>query len=574
MLFNIEVNNREIQATKGETILNALRRNGIKVPTLCNMHEFTPTGACRMCIVEVEGKDHLIPSCSHPVEEWMKIKTHSPRVLKARKTIVELLLSNHPDDCLYCERNGNCELQRLAEDLNIRERRIPGSKSKHKIDKSGISVIRDPAKCILCGRCVRICEERQAATTLGFTKRGSDLLIATAMNKPLNFSNCINCGQCIMYCPTGALTEKIEYADLDRVLADDKRITIAHYSSTISASLAEEFRLKNGTDTNGIINAALRKIGFDKVFETSFAADMLIIEQAEEFIKRFEKGENLPLITSCCPAWVKFAEQSYPEFLNNLSTVKSPQQIMGSAIRNYFNPEGGKKTEDIFSVSIMPCTAKKYEAQKVEMTRKGLPDIDTVLTVREFVRLIKLHGIDMDHLEPEPADEPMGTMSSAGKLFGVSGGALEALMRTVFYRLSGKELESFRMNKLRSSRGVKEMTLKIGKKEIHIAAVSGMVAAANLLEAVKSGKKTCHIIEIMACPGGCINGGGQPIHYEETNIKNRARALYDFDNRDLIKVAHKNPQIIRAYEEYYEKPGSDRCLQELHTFFTEKEVLL
>jgi iron-only hydrogenase group A len=574
MLFNIEVNNREIQSSKGETILNALRRNGIKVPTLCNMKEFTPTGACRMCIVEVEGKDHLIPSCSHPVEEWMKIKTHSPRVLKARKTIVELLLSNHPDDCLYCERNGNCELQKLAEDLNVRERRIPGSKSKHKIDKSGISVIRDPAKCILCGRCVRICEERQAATTLGFTKRGSDLLIATAMNKPLNFSNCINCGQCIMYCPTGALTEKIEYADLDRILDDKKKTTVAHYSSTISASIAEEFSLKNGSDTNGIINAALRKIGFDKVFETSFAADMLIIEQAEEFLKRYEKGENLPLITSCCPAWVKFAEQSYPELLDKLSTVKSPQQIMGSAIRSYFTSESEVKAEDIFSVSIMPCTAKKYEAQKVEMTRKGLPDIDTVLTVREFVRLIKLHGIDMDHLEPEPADEPMGTMSSAGKLFGASGGALEALMRTVYYRLSGKELESFRMNKLRSSRGLKEMTLRFGKKEIHIAAVSGMVAAMNLLEAIKSGKKSYHVIEIMACPGGCVNGGGQPVHHEEANIKNRAKALYDFDNRDMIKVAHKNPQVLRAYDKYYEKPGSAKCLQELHTRFSVKEVLL
>lgn len=571
MVFNIQVNNQEIQANKGETVLTALRRNGIRVPTLCNMKDFTPTGACRMCIVEVEGKENLIPSCSYPVEEWMKIKTHSPRVLKARKTIVELLLSNHPDDCLYCERNGNCELQKHAEDLNIRERRIPGSKSKHKIDKSGLSVIRDPAKCILCGRCVRICEEKQAATTLGFTRRGSDLIIATSMDKPLNFSNCINCGQCVMYCPTGALTEKTEYADLDRIIADPEKIKVVQYSPTIAASVAEEFGLKNGTDVNGIINAALRKIGFDKIFETSFAADMQIIEQSEEFIRRMDKGENLPLITSCCPSWVKFAEQNFPDFLPKLSNVRSPQQIMGSAIRNYYPFISDDDPERIFSVSIMPCTAKKYEAQKVEMTKKGIPDIDRVLTIREFVRLIKLHGIDMDHLDPEPADEPMGAKSSAGKLVGASGGSLEALLRTVYYKMSGKNLESMRMNKLRSSRGLKEMSVKIGRKELKVAAVSGMAAAVNLLESLRSAKKHYDIIEVMACQGGCVNGGGQPIRHEEISTKTRAKALYDMDNNEIIKVAHKNPQILQAYEKYYEEPGSEKCIRELHTVYTSKE---
>ena len=548
MIFNIEVNNREIQAHKGETILTALRRNGIRVPTLCNMKDYTPTGACRMCIVEVEGKENLIPSCSYPVEEWMKIKTHSPRVLKARKTIVELLLSNHPDDCLYCERSGNCELQKLAEDLNIRERRIPGSKSRYKIDNSGLSVFRDPAKCILCGRCVRICEERQAATTLGFTKRGSDLIIATTMDKPLNFSNCINCGQCIMVCPTGALTEKIEYADLDTVLADASKITIAHYSATIAASVAEEFNLRNGIDVNGIINAALRKIGFDRVFETSFGADLLVMEQAEEFIQRYEKGERLPLITSSCPSWVKFAEQYYPELIPNLSMVKSPQQIIGSAIRNYYTAISGMNSGDIFSVSIMPCVAKKYEAQRVEMSCKGSPDIDRVLTVRELIRLIRLHGIDMDHLEPEAADEPMGALTSAGKLFGVSGGNLEALLRTVIFRLSGKEYESYRLPKLRSQRNVKEMSLKIGKGEFNIVAVSGMAAALNLLESIKSGKKNYDIVEIMACQGGCVNGGGQPIRQEENLLKARSRALYEF-------------------VDFYEHPGSAKCKNELYASF-------
>ncbi|MBE0652794.1 MAG: iron hydrogenase small subunit, partial [Bacteroidales bacterium] len=342
---------------------------------------------------------------------------------------------------------------------------------------------------------------------------------------------------------------------------------------TISASVAEEFSLKSGIDIAGIINAALRKIGFDHVFETVFGADMLVIEQAKEFIDRFEKGEKLPLLTSCCPAWIKFAEDRYPDLFPHLSVVKSPQQIMGSAIRNFVPAITGIQPETIFSVSIMPCTAKKYEAQKVEMSQKGVPDIDRVLTVRELVRLIRLHGIDMDHLEPEPADEPMGAMSSAGKLFGVSGGSLEALIRTVYFRLTGKELESLRMSKLRSIRNLKEMTLKAGKRELNVAAVSGMAAAVNLLDAIRTGKKSYDIIEIMACPGGCINGGGQPIRHDEGILKNRAKALYDFDSRDMIKLAHKNPQVIKAYEVYYDKPGSEKCINQLHTSFSAREVI-
>lgn len=574
MVFNIEVNNRKIQAKKGETILSALRNNGIQVPTLCNMKEFSPTGACRMCIVEVEGKDHLIPSCSYPVEEWMIIKTHSPRVLKARKTICELLLSNHPDDCLYCERNGNCELQKMAEDLNVRERRIPGSKSKHKIDKSGISVVRDPAKCILCGRCVRVCEDLQATATLGFVKRGSDLMIATAMEKPLNFSSCINCGQCIMYCPTGALTEKIEYADLDRVFADQAKIKVAHYSSTIAASVAEEFKLKKGSDVNGIINAALRKMGFDKVYETAFAADLMINEQATEFIRRLESGENIPLITSCCPAWVKYAEQKLPDVLPLLSRLRSPQQIMGSAIKGFLPSVEKIDTTAIYSVSVMPCTAKKFEAQKVEMTRKGIQDIDTVLTIREFVRLIKLHGIDMDHLDPEAADEPMGAFSSSGKLGGVSGGSLEALLRTIHFKMTGKEMDINRLTKLRSSRNPREMIIRMGKTELKVAAVSGMANVVSLLESVRSGKKNYHIIEVMACTGGCVNGGGQPVTADKSAVRLRGKAIYDNDNKELIRMAHKNPQLIHAYEKYYKEEGSDICQRELYTRFESRDVML
>ena len=554
--------------------MSALKRSGIKVPTLCNMKSFTPTGACRMCIVEVEGKENLIPSCSFPVEEWMKIKTHSPRVLKARKTIVELLLSNHPDDCLYCERNGNCELQKLSEDLNVRERRIPGEKSKFRIDKSGISIIRDPAKCLLCGRCVRICEEQQAVSTLDFTRRGSDLVIATAMDKALNFSNCINCGQCVISCPTGALTDRVQFSELDQILFDHKKTVAVQYSPTLVAALMEEFGIRNGHNLPGIVNNLFRKLGFDVVFDTSFAADMLIVEQAEEFIKRFNSGKNLPLVTSCCPSWVKFAEQSLPWILPHLSEMKSPQQIMGSAIKSYYAEKEKIDPLDIYTVSVMPCTAMKFEAAKPEMTQKGIPDIDLVLTLRELIRMIKLHGIDLEHLEAGQPDEPMASFSSAGKLGSVGGGSLEALLRTVFYKMSGKELDNMRLSKLRTHRVLKEMNLKLGKQDLKIAAVSGIAEAVKLLEQVKAGKKELHLIEIMACPHGCVNGGGQPIRHDEHLIRNRIKTIYDFDSKGIVKVAHGNTQLDKAYEEFYEKTGSEISRNFLCTSFSHKEVLL
>ncbi len=574
MVFTIEVNNRPIQARKGETILSALRRNGIQVPTLCNMKDYTPTGACRMCVVEIEGRENLTPSCSFQVEDWMKINTHSPRVLAARKTIVELLLSNHPDDCLYCERNGNCELQLLAENLNIRERRIPGKKSAYKNDKSSPAIVRDPAKCILCGRCVRVCEDSQAVACLDFTHRGSELIIASAMSKPINFSNCINCGQCVIVCPTGALTEKIQFEEISNALHDPEKILVAQYSPSISVSLAEEFGLKGTRDINGIINAALRKIGFNKVYESSFAADVNILEMAEEFLKRQEKGEGLPMITGDCPAWVKYAEQHTPDMLPFLTSVKSPQQITGTLIKTWISEKEKINPAAIYSVSIMPCTAKKFEGQRVEMTRKGISDIDTVLTTRELARLIRLHGIDIDLLEPEPSDDPMGGISSSGKLFGVSGGVMESLLRTIYYKHSGNELDETKLPKLRSFKPIREAQLKLGNTEISVVAVSGMNHAVKVLDEVRNKKKHYDIIEIMACPGGCVAGGGQPITKDENAIKNRIKALYEIDNREHIKTAHKNPQVIALYEDFLSEPMSKKSIELLHTTFTPREVIL
>lgn len=557
-MLNIEVNNKIIKAKKGETILHVLRRNGIQVPTLCNMKDFSPTGACRMCVVEVEGSENLLPSCSYTVAEGMRIRTHSPRVLKARKTIVELLLSNHPDDCLYCERNGNCELQKMAEDMNIRERRIPGRKSRFKIDKSSASIIRDPAKCILCGRCVRICEEMLAVSTFEFIFRGSKLIIAPEMNKPLNFSNCISCGQCVNFCPTGALTEKSHFAELDDSLHDPAKTVVTQYSPAVAISIAEEFQIKPGKDCNGLINAALRKIGFSKIFETSFGADLLIIEQAEEFLNRLKENNQLPLITGNCPAWIKFAEQQCPDILKYITKYKSPSQINGALIKSWVADKNNISPGEIYSVSITPCIAGKMEAQRSEMTQHGLSDIDSVLTTRELIRLIRLNGIDMHNLIPEITDEPLEGISSAGKLADISGGHLESLLRTIYYKYLGEELNIGKLSKLRISKEIKELTLNMGDKEITVVAVSGMANLLNIIEGIRNNKCKYHIIEVMACPGGCINGGGQPITCNENILKTRSKSLYDFDNSNVIKTAHKNPQIINIYNDYLIKPAGDK----------------
>ncbi|NOU20159.1 MAG: 4Fe-4S binding protein [Bacteroidales bacterium] len=574
MQFNIEVNNRVIEARKGETILSTLYRNGIKVPTLCNMKDLSPTGACRICVVEVEGKENLITSCSHPVEESMRIKTHSPRVVKARKTLVELLLSNHPDDCLYCERNGCCELQDLAIDLNIRERRISGKKSRHKLDLSSPSIVRDPAKCILCGRCVRVCDEIQSVSTLDFLNRGNKTLIGTAMARDLNFSSCINCGRCVMVCPTGALHEHGYMDEVLDSLNNPALNVIVQYGPAVTVSLAEEFGIKPGKDINGLINAALRKIGFNYIFDTAFAADVAVMETVETLMQKLESNDGFPVISSCCPAWIKYAEQFYPEVLPLISTCKSPQQMLGSIIKSYFASEQGINPNSIYSVAIMPCLAKKFEAQREEMTHKTISDVDVVLTTREFSRLIQLYGIDMHNIEPQTPDSPFGVRSSASKLFGVSGGTTEAMLRTLHFRMTGKEMSSMKYQELRMVNGVKEVAVKIGGKEIKIVIANGFAGIRNLMDGILNKTINAHFIEIMACPGGCVNGGGQPFKSDDKDVKARMRTLYDIDEIDSLKVSHKNPLAMDLYEKYLEKPGSDKAKRHLHTCYSKRDVLL
>ncbi len=573
MSIFIEINNKKVEANKGETLLDALTRTGIKVPTLCHLKGVFPTGACRICVVEDEKTGKLIPSCSYPVEDGMKIQSHSPRVIESRKTIVELLLSNHPDDCLYCVRSGNCELQTLSEDLNVRERRIVGSKNNYHIDSSSPSIVRDPNKCILCERCVRVCEEVMGVSAIDIINRGSKSVIGTTFNKGLNTSSCVNCGQCIVVCPTGALTEKNHFGGIQAALNDPTKKVVVQYAPAISVSLAEEFDMELGSDANGIMNAALRKIGFDQVFDTSFSADLTIMEESAELIDRITSGGVLPMMTSCCPAWVKYAEEFYPDLIPNLSSCKSPMQMLGSVIKSYWAENTNTNPEDIYSVAIMPCTAKKFEAQREEMTKNGYSDVDAVLTTREFSQFVRTMGIDVHNIEPETADSPHGFRSSAGKLFGVSGGVTEAALRTAYFKLTGKELENYEMKEIRGLKGRKETKVTIGDLELGIAVVNGLKNAGILLDEIRAGRKDIHFIEVMACPGGCINGGGQHIGTSQEQLVARMKTLYSIDKEAATKVSHNNPEIIELYDKYLEKPLSHKSHELLHTHYCKRDVL-
>ncbi len=573
-MLSIEVNNRKIEAKSGEMLLDALKRNGITVPTLCNMDNLFPTGACRMCAVEVEGERALVPSCAYPVRDGMRVQTHSPRALRARKTIIELLLANHPDDCLYCVRSGHCDLQGLANELGVRERRYSGGKNEYHVDSSNPAIVREPAKCILCGKCVRVCEEVQGVSAIDFVGRGSQTVIGTAFSEGLNVSSCINCGQCIMVCPTGALREQSYIKEVLNAIADPTKLVVVQHAPSVSVTLGEEFGLKPGADVDGMLVAALRRLGFDQVFDTSFSADLTIMEEASELAHRIRTGGKLPMMTSCSPGWIKFVEEFYPEMIDNLSTCKSPQQMMGAVIKSFFAEREGIAPEDIFSVAIMPCVAKKFEAGRPEHSRDGRPDVDAVLTTRELARVIRMRGMDMQSLAPEHADTPFGERSTAGKIFGASGGVMEAAIRTAHYLLTGEELPGLKVEAIRGFEGRKEAKLEINGIPIGVAVVSGLQNARLLLEEIRNGRDDIHFIEVMTCPGGCIAGGGQPLNADPDAIRARMQALYTIDRDEPVRTSHGNPAIQRLYKEFLGEPLGEKSHQLLHTHYAKREVMI
>ena len=573
-MIKIQVNGRSVDAQEGETLLSAVRRAGIGIPTLCNYDGLPATGACRMCVVEIEGQRGLTPSCAYPVAAGMQVRTHSPRAVDARKTLVELLLANHPDDCLYCSRNGDCELQSLAQDLGVRRRRYFGERTPARLDVSSPSIVRDPAKCILCGKCVRVCEEIQTVAALDFIGRGSRAHVGPAFDQGLNVSSCVNCGQCVAVCPTGALTEHSALEEVRAALSDADRFVVVQHAPSVSVSLAEEFGAKPGADVDGLMVAALRRLGFRRVFDTSFSADLTIMEEASELVQRLTAGGPIPMMTSCSPGWIKFVEQFYPDLIPNLSTCKSPQQMLGAVIKSFFAEREGIDPSRIYSVAVMPCTAKKFEAGRPEMATDGRPDIDAVLTTRELASLIRMHGLDLAALAPEAADTPFGERTSAGKMFGASGGVMEAALRTAHFFLTGQPMAALKVQPLRGLDGVKEFRATIAGRELGVAAASGLGNARKLLEQVRAGRRDLHFIEVMTCPGGCINGGGQPRSTSIETIKARMQTLYAIDRDALVRASHENPGIRRLYAEFLEKPLSHRSHQLLHTRYERRDVVV
>ena len=568
--MTIEVNGQSIEAKEQEMLLPALERAGFKIPTLCHLPELPPSGACRMCVVEVEGKPGLIPSCAYPVAEGMKVWTHSPRVIKARKTVVELLLADHPDDCLYCIRNGHCELQTLAEKLGVRERRYSGGKTPGNLDVSSPALVRDPEKCILCGRCVRVCEEVQGVAAIDFAGRGSGTRVETTFEQGLNVSSCVNCGQCVTACPTGALREQSHMKGVQDALNDPETFVVVQHAPAVSVTLAEEFNMKAGTDVVGQMTTAFRNIGFDRVFSTAFAADLTIMEEASELADRLQNGGALPMMTSCSPGWIKYVEQFQPDFIPNLSSCKSPQQMMGAVIKSYFAQQNGLKPEQIYSVSVMPCTAKKFEAQRLELTQNGQPDVDAVLTTRELARLLRIRGIDLEKQDPGAVDSPLGERSTAGKIFGASGGVMEAAVRTAHYLVTGEEMADLNLQPVRGMKGIKTASLSINGIELNVAVANGLGQAKKILEDIKAGKQEIHFLEVMTCPGGCIGGGGQPYESGEDDIRKRMRELYELDSREKIRTSHGNKSIQKLYNEFLGEPLSHKSHELLHTHYEER----
>ena len=573
----LTINGIPVEVPEGSTILEAAHEAGIRIPTLCYLKDVNAIGACRMCLVEVKGARAYAAACVYPVTEGMEVYTNTPALRDSRKKTLELILSNHRMDCLSCARSTSCELQALCKEYDVDQYKYGRYDLEPDIDDSAIHLIRDNSKCILCRRCVAVCRQNQYVGVIGTNERGYDTHIASPFDMPLSETTCINCGQCISVCPTGALTERSHIDKVWAALKDPTKHVVVAPAPSVRAQLGECFGMPVGTNVEGKMIAALRRLGFDKVFDVDTAADLTIMEEGTELLERIKNGGKLPLITSCSPGWIKFCEHYYPDMLENVSSCKSPQQMFGAITKTYYAEQAGIKPEDIFAVSIMPCTAKKFEMTRDDEAAAGVPDIDASLTTRELGEMIKTAGIMFNELPDEKCDPSFGIASGAGHIFGATGGVMEAALRTVYEIVTGNPCASLEFNDVRGIEAVKEAEYDLDGTKVRVAVTSGLANAAKLLDRIKSGEADYHFVEIMACPGGCVNGGGQP--YQPGSVRNftdlraeRAKALYGEDSNMALRKSHENPDIKVLYDTYLEKPGSHKAHEILHTKYVKRSV--
>ncbi|NLG81692.1 MAG: 4Fe-4S binding protein [Bacilli bacterium] len=575
----ITINNREYEVPSNYTILDACRAAQIDVPTLCFLKDINETGACRMCVVEVEGTRNLQASCVTPVRNGMVVKTNTTRVINSQKTTLELLLANHNIECLVCNRNGQCELQDLAERFQLKDIYFENYKKREPIyDDASVSIVRDTSKCVLCGRCVSVCKKQAGMSVLTFIDRGFETHVGPAFDEKMEYAGCIYCGQCINVCPVDALKEKPHIELVWEAINDPKKHVVFQTAPAVRAAIAEEFGKEIGTGATGKMVAAIKRLGVNKVFDTNFAADLTIMEEGFELIDRLQNGGKLPMFTSCSPGWIRIIEQYYPEFIPNLSTCKSPHQMFGAIIKSYYAKKMNIDPKDIFVVSVMPCSCKKSEMHRPEMAVNGNRDVDAVLTTREVAKMIKQAGIDFNNLPDEDFDHPLGEYSGAGVIFGATGGVMEAALRTVADVLSNQDLKEIDYNVVRGTEGIKEAELDIAGHKIRVAVAHGGANAKKLMDMIKSGEKEYHFVEIMGCNGGCVNGGGQPYVNAKTrnsgldHRKLRAQVLYNEDKSKTVRKSHLNKDVMKLYDEFLGKPNSHLAHELLHTHYHQREI--